>query len=77
MRHITACSPRTARQVHGADVAVTVTNGRVTNPAVTVAEQQRLHVVDRRALTAWAAGHAPCGNCCEPSRRPARPTALC
>jgi restriction system protein len=37
----------TARQVHGADVAVIVTNGRVTVPAVTFAKQQRLHVVDR------------------------------
>ncbi|MEV6750700.1 restriction endonuclease [Streptomyces sp. NPDC051080] len=50
----------TARQVHGADIAVIVTNGRVTAPAVTFAKQQRLHVVDRHALAAWAAGSRPC-----------------
>ncbi|MEL5957545.1 restriction endonuclease [Streptomyces sp. CLV115] len=50
----------TARQVHGADIAVIVTNGRVTAPAVTFAKQQRLHVVDRHTLAAWAAGSRPC-----------------
>ncbi|MFE7463364.1 restriction endonuclease [Streptomyces sp. NPDC057499] len=49
----------TARQVHGADIAVIVTNGRVTAPAVAFAEQQRLHVVDRHTLGAWAAGSRP------------------
>ncbi|MGW3028058.1 restriction endonuclease [Streptomyces sp. NPDC001221] len=49
----------TARQVHGADVAVIVTNGRVTAPAVTFAKQQRLHVVDRQTLGVWAAGSRP------------------
>ncbi|MER5612829.1 restriction endonuclease [Streptomyces sp. NPDC002215] len=49
----------TARQVHGADVAVIVTNGRVTAPAVAFAEQQRLHVVDRHTLSAWASGSRP------------------
>ncbi|MFF4560193.1 restriction endonuclease [Streptomyces sp. NPDC001435] len=49
----------TARQVHGADVAVIVTNGRVTAPAVAFAEQQRLHVVDRRTLGVWASGSRP------------------
>ncbi|MFE1444395.1 restriction endonuclease [Streptomyces sp. NPDC058739] len=49
----------TARQVHGADVAVIVTNGRVTGPAVAFARQQRLHVVDRQTLAAWAAGSRP------------------
>ncbi|MFJ8850348.1 restriction endonuclease [Streptomyces sp. NPDC102437] len=49
----------TARQVHGADVAVIVTNGRVTAPAVAFAEQQRLHVVDRHTLAAWASGSRP------------------
>ncbi|MFI1252737.1 restriction endonuclease [Streptomyces netropsis] len=46
----------TARQVHGADVAVMVTNGRVTAPAVAFAKQQRLHVVDRHTLAVWASG---------------------
>lgn len=49
----------TARQVHGADVAVIVTNARVTAPAVTFAKQQRLHVVDRQTLGVWAAGSRP------------------
>ncbi|MCX5269979.1 restriction endonuclease [Streptomyces sp. NBC_00199] len=49
----------TARPVHGADVAVIVTNGRVTAPAVAFAQQQRLHVVDRQTLAVWAAGSRP------------------
>ncbi|MER5782927.1 restriction endonuclease [Streptomyces mobaraensis] len=49
----------TARPVHGADVAVIVTNGRVTAPAVAFAWQQRLHVVDRPALGVWASGSRP------------------
>ncbi|MEU5757110.1 restriction endonuclease [Streptomyces sp. NPDC047829] len=49
----------TARQVHGADIAVIVTNGRVTAPAVTFAQQQRLHVVDRQTLAVWASGSRP------------------
>ncbi len=49
----------TARQVHGADVAVIVTNGRVTRLAVDFAKQQRLHVVDRETLGVWAAGSRP------------------
>ncbi|MFI2206757.1 restriction endonuclease [Streptomyces sp. NPDC020192] len=49
----------TARQVHGADIAVIVTNGRVTAPAVDFAKRQRLHVVDRRTLGVWASGSRP------------------
>ncbi|MFF8882104.1 restriction endonuclease [Streptomyces flaveolus] len=49
----------TARQVHGADVAVIVTNGRVSGPAVAFAEQQQLHVVDRQMLAVWASGSRP------------------
>ncbi|OIJ68412.1 restriction endonuclease [Streptomyces mangrovisoli] len=49
----------TARQVHGADVAVIVTNGRVTAGAVTFARQQRLHVVDREMLGVWASSSRP------------------
>ncbi|MFD6425571.1 restriction endonuclease [Streptomyces sp. NPDC060198] len=49
----------TARQVHGADVAVIVTNGRVTARAVAFAGQQRLHVVDRHTLAVWASGSRP------------------
>jgi restriction system protein len=49
----------TARPVHLADVAVMVTNGRITAPARDFAEQQRLHLVDRRSLACWAAGSQP------------------
>ncbi|WP_406502213.1 restriction endonuclease [Streptomyces sp. NBC_00500] len=49
----------TARPVHRADVAVMVTNGRITGPARDFAEQQRLHLVDRRLLATWAAGSQP------------------
>ncbi|MGY3064648.1 restriction system protein [Streptomyces sp. TE3672] len=63
----------TARQVHGADIAVIVTNGRVTAPAVTFARQQRLHVVDRHTLGTWAAGQAPCGNYSQPYHHLADP----
>lgn len=49
----------TARPVHPADVAVMVTNGRITAPAQDFAEQQRLHLVDRRLLACWAAGSQP------------------
>ena len=49
----------TARPVHGADIAVLITNGRITAPARTFANQQRLHLVDRHLLTAWAIGPHP------------------
>ncbi|MGW8667741.1 restriction endonuclease [Streptomyces niveus] len=66
----------TARQIHGADVAVIVTNGRVTAPAVAFAEQQRLHVVDRRTLAAWASGSRPLWELLRAVPPPRRPTAL-
>ncbi|MFJ3161360.1 restriction endonuclease [Streptomyces kanasensis] len=66
----------TARQVHGADVAVLVTNGRVTAPAVVFARQQRLHVVDRHTLGAWAAGSRPLWELLKTVPPPRRPTAL-
>lgn len=66
----------TARQVHGADVAVLVTNGRVTAPAVTFAEQQRLHVVDRHTLAVWAAGSRPLWELLRAVPPPRRPTSL-
>ncbi|MFB7210883.1 restriction endonuclease [Streptomyces sp. NPDC056255] len=65
----------TARQVHGADVAVIVTNGRVTAPAVAFAEQQRLHVVDRHTLVAWASGSRPLWELLRAVPPPRRPTA--
>ncbi|MBT3155209.1 restriction endonuclease [Streptomyces sp. CHD11] len=66
----------TARQVHGADVAVIVTNGRVTGPAVTFARQQRLHVVDRQTLAVWASGSRPLWELLRAVPPPRRPTPL-
>ncbi|MEU3098778.1 restriction endonuclease [Streptomyces sp. NPDC006967] len=66
----------TARQVHGADVAVIVTNGRVTGPAVTFARQQRLHVVDRQTLAVWASGSSPLWELLRAVPPPRRPTPL-
>ncbi|MBG7704688.1 restriction endonuclease [Streptomyces sp. MC1] len=66
----------TARQVHGADVAVIVTNGRVTAPAVNFAKQQRLHVVDRHTLGVWASGSRPLWEVLRAVPPPRKPTAL-
>ncbi len=66
----------TARQVHGADIAVIVTNGRVTAPAVAFAKQQRLHVVDRHTLAAWASGSRPLWELLRAVPPPRKPTAL-
>lgn len=66
----------TARQVHGADVAVIVTNGRVTAPAVVFAKQQRLHVVDRHTLGVWASGSRPLWELLRAVPPPRKPTAL-
>ncbi|MFF2729743.1 restriction endonuclease [Streptomyces sp. NPDC058008] len=66
----------TARQVHGADVAVIVTNGRVTKPAVDFAGQQRLHVVDRHTLAEWAAGSRPLWDLLRAVPAPRKPTSL-
>ncbi|MFG2794031.1 restriction endonuclease [Streptomyces sp. NPDC048419] len=67
----------TARPVHQADIAVLITNGRITTPARTFAAQQRLHLVDRRLLAAWAAGPHPLwhhlGTTPPPARRTATP----
>ncbi|WP_097223408.1 MULTISPECIES: restriction endonuclease [unclassified Streptomyces] len=66
----------TARQVHGADVAVIVTNGRVSGPAVKFAKEQRLHVVDRQTLAVWASGSRPLWELLRAVPPPRRPTAL-
>ena len=66
----------TARPVHGADVAVIVTNGRVTAPAVDFAKQQRLHVVDRQTLAVWASGSRPLWELLRAGPPPRRPTSL-
>ncbi|MGY4966656.1 restriction endonuclease [Streptomyces sp. 900105245] len=66
----------TARQVHGADVAVIVTNGRVTKPAEAFAKQQHLHVVDRHTLGAWASGPRPLWDLLRAVPPPRKPTTL-
>ncbi|MET9579615.1 restriction endonuclease [Streptomyces massasporeus] len=66
----------TARPVHGADVAVIVTNGRVTGPAVDFAKRQRLHVVDRQTLAVWASGSQPLWELLRAVPPPRRPTSL-
>ncbi|MFJ1869672.1 restriction endonuclease [Streptomyces sp. NPDC088097] len=66
----------TARQVHGADIAVIVTNGRVTAPAVSFAKQQRLHVIDRHTLGEWASGSRPLWELLRAVPPPRRPTPL-
>ncbi|MEU5757018.1 NB-ARC domain-containing protein [Streptomyces sp. NPDC047829] len=59
-----------------ADVAVIITNGRVTGPAVTFAQQQRLHVVDRQTLAVWASGSRPLWELLRAVPPPRRPTSL-
>ncbi|MET9483524.1 restriction endonuclease [Streptomyces sp. NPDC006638] len=49
----------TARQVHGADVVVLVTNGRFSTKCAPFAASQRLHLVDRHMLGEWAATGRP------------------
>ncbi|NBE53668.1 restriction endonuclease [Streptomyces boluensis] len=49
----------TARPVHGADVVVLVTNGRFSSKALPFAHSQRINLVDRGLLAAWAAGSQP------------------
>jgi restriction system protein len=50
----------TARDIHGADIALLVTTGRPTGPALQVARQCRIILVDRPVLARWiATGVAP------------------
>lgn len=49
----------TARQLHGADVVVLVTNGRFSSGCPPLAASQRLHLVDRGLLGRWAGGARP------------------
>ncbi|MEV0982703.1 restriction endonuclease [Streptomyces sp. NPDC049915] len=66
----------TARPVHGADVVVIVTNGRITQPGRDFAQQQRIHLVDRRVLADWAAGSRPLWEVLRAVPPPRRPSAL-
>lgn len=49
----------TARDVHGADVALLVTTAQVTKPARDVAALCRITLVDRPLLAQWATTHTP------------------
>jgi len=66
----------TARQLHGADVVVLVTNGRFTTPCEPLAKSQRLHLVDRRILGEWAAGSQPLWELLQRLPPPRKPSAL-
>ncbi len=65
----------TGRPVHNGDVIVMVTNGRITQPGRAFAQQQRLHLVDRRLLGEWAAGSRPLWELLRAVPPPRRPTA--
>ncbi|WUS95198.1 restriction endonuclease [Streptomyces sp. NBC_00708] len=49
----------TARQLHGADIVLVVTNGRFSSRCAPLAQQLHMHLADRRMLAAWAAGSRP------------------
>ncbi len=66
----------TARQLHGADVVVLVTNGRFTSKCAPLAKSQKLHLVDRRLLGAWAAGSQPIWEVLRVLPPPRSPSAL-
>ncbi|MFJ9061796.1 restriction endonuclease [Streptomyces sp. NPDC102409] len=66
----------TGRPVHKGDVIVLVTNGRFTRPAADFARSQRLHLVDRHTLAAWAAGSRPLWELLRAVPPPRRPTPL-
>ncbi|QJS10786.1 restriction endonuclease [Streptomyces argyrophyllae] len=66
----------TARQVHGADVAVVLTNGRFSSKAIPWGAEHRIHLVDRRLLGEWAADSRPLWDLLDRIPPPRRPTAL-
>ncbi|MEW2069278.1 restriction endonuclease [Streptomyces sp. NPDC007346] len=66
----------TGRPVHHGDVVVLVTNGRFSRPAVEFAHSQRLHLVDRATLTAWAGGGRPLWELLRAVPPPRRPSPL-
>ncbi|MCX4967610.1 restriction endonuclease [Streptomyces sp. NBC_00654] len=66
----------TGRPVHKGDVIVLVTNGRFSAPAVEFAKTQRLHLVDRRTLGAWAGGSRPLWELLGVVPPPRRPSSL-
>ncbi|OEV10900.1 restriction endonuclease [Streptomyces nanshensis] len=66
----------TARQLHGADVVVLVTNGRFTSGCPPLAKSQRLHLVDRNVLGEWAASGRPLWDLLRAVPPPGRSTTL-
>jgi restriction system protein len=65
-----------ARQVHGADIAVVLTNGRFSSQAIPWGREHRIHLVDRRVFGEWAAGSRPLWDLLNRIPSPRRPTAL-
>ncbi|MET7717436.1 restriction endonuclease [Streptomyces sp. NPDC005407] len=66
----------TARQIHGADIAVVLTNGRFSSKAIPWGKEHRIHLVDRHTLGEWAAGSRPLWDLLDRIPPPRRPTAL-
>ncbi|MEZ3181258.1 restriction endonuclease [Streptomyces pimonensis] len=66
----------TGRPVHGGDVVVMVTNGRISGPARDFARQQRLHLVDRHLLEQWARDGRPLWEILPAVPPPRRPPGL-
>lgn len=66
----------TARQIHGADVAVVLTNGRFSSKAIPWGREHRIHLVDRRLLGEWAAGARPLWELLDHIPPPRRPSVL-
>lgn len=66
----------TGRPVHRGDVVVLVTNGRFSRPAQEFARSQRLHLVDRQTLSAWAGGQRPLWELLRAVPSPRNPTSL-
>ncbi|MFI9588577.1 restriction endonuclease [Streptomyces sp. NPDC052236] len=66
----------TARPVHGADVAVVVTNGGFTRDAKAWGDHHQIHWVDRERLRQWAEDGVPLHDLLRlPVRRPRRTAA--
>nr|WP_223184767.1 restriction endonuclease [Streptomyces sp. CBMA152] len=66
----------TARQIHGADIAVVLTNGRFSSKAIPWGKEHHIHLVDRRTLGEWAAGSRPLWDLLDRIPPPGRPSPL-
>ncbi|MFE7559344.1 restriction endonuclease [Kitasatospora sp. NPDC057500] len=60
----------TAGPVHGADIAVVVTNGGLTRDAMAWGDQYGVHWIDRARLESWAAAGRPLHHLLPLPRRP-------